>query len=102
MTMKTVKLLLSFALISTLFTSCYQETVVVEEEPGISLNQLLRSYEIWYVDINSTVGYGTTPFLQKAFTMSFLEGVVYANNNIVGLGDSGKCFGIDIGEYDAY
>ncbi|MBD0823177.1 nicotinic acid mononucleotide adenyltransferase [Aestuariibaculum marinum] len=100
--MKTVKLLLSVSLIATLFTSCYQETVIVEEEPGISLNQLLRSYEIWYVDINSTVGYGTTPFLQKAFTMSFLNGVVYANNNIVGLGDSGNGFGIDIGEYDAY
>lgn len=100
--MKTVKLLLSFALVSTLFTSCYQETVIVEEEPGLSLNQLLGSYEIWYVDINSTKGYGTTPFLQKAFTMSFLNGVVYANNNIVGLGDSGNGFGIDIGEYDAY
>ncbi len=102
MTMKTVKLLLSFALISTLFTSCYQETVIVEEEPGISLNQLLNSYELWYVDINSTAGYGTTPFLQKAFTISFRNGVVYANNNIVGLGESGNGFGIDIGEYDTY
>ncbi|MCH4552323.1 nicotinic acid mononucleotide adenyltransferase [Aestuariibaculum lutulentum] len=100
--MKTVKLLLSFALISTLFTSCYQETVIVEEEPGISLNQLLNSYELWYVDINSTAGYGTTPFLQKAFTISFRNGVVYANNNIVGLGESGNGFGIDIGEYDTY
>ncbi|MBD0836521.1 nicotinic acid mononucleotide adenyltransferase [Aestuariibaculum suncheonense] len=100
--MKTVKLLLSFALVSTLFTSCYQETVIVEDEPGISLNALLGSYELWYVDINSTVGYGTTPFLQKAFTMSFRNGVVYANNNIVGLGDTGNGYGIDVGEYDAY
>ncbi|MBD0831096.1 nicotinic acid mononucleotide adenyltransferase [Aestuariibaculum sediminum] len=100
--MKTVKLLLTFALTATLFTSCYQETVIVEEEPGISLNQLLGSYELWYVDINKTVGYGETPFLQKAFTMSFLNGVVYANNNIVGLGSNGNGLGIDIGEYDAY
>lgn len=103
MIMKTIKLLLSFALISTLFTSCYTEVVVDDfVEPGISINQLLNSHELWYVDINATQGYGETPFLQKAFTISFRNGVVYANNNIVGLGDSGNGFGIDIGEYDAY
>ena len=103
--MKTIKLLLSFALIATLFTSCYTEVVVDEyivEEPGISITQLLGSHELWYVDINATQGYGETPFLQKAFTISFRNGVVYANNNIVGLGDSGNGFGIDVGEYDAY
>ena len=103
--MKTIKLLLSFALTATLFTSCYTEVVVDEyiiDEPGISINQLLGSHELWYVDINATQGYGETPFLQKAFTISFRNGVVYANNNIVGLGDSGNGFGIDVGEYDAY
>ena len=101
--MKTVKILLSFALTATLFTSCYTEVVVDDfNGPTISLNQLLGSHEIWYVDINKTVGYGETPFLQKAFTISFRNGVVYANNNIVGLGDNGGGFGIDVGEYDAY
>ncbi|MBU3820468.1 nicotinic acid mononucleotide adenyltransferase [Flavobacteriaceae bacterium XHP0103] len=106
--MKTVKLLLSFALISTLFTSCYREEVIVEEyygsgpEPTISINQLLNSYELWYVDINSTLGYGTTPFLQKAFTISFRNGVLYANNNLVGIGANGNGYGIDVGVYDAY
>jgi hypothetical protein len=101
--MKTIKLLLSFALISTLFTSCYTEVIVDDfAEPRISVNQLLSSYELWYVDINATQGFGETPFLQKAFTISFINGVVYANNNIVGLGDSGNGFGIDVGEYDAY
>ncbi|MGC1203984.1 MAG: nicotinic acid mononucleotide adenyltransferase [Flavobacteriaceae bacterium] len=101
--MKTIKLLLSFALVSTLFTSCYTEVVVDDfAEPRISVNQLLSSYELWYVDINATQGFGETPFLQKAFTISFRNGVVYANNNIVGLGDSGNGFGIDVGEYDAY
>jgi len=101
--MKTIKLLLSFALTATLFTSCYTEVIVDEfNEPGININQLLGSYELWYVDINATQGYGETPFLQKAFTMSFRNGVVYANNNIVGLGDNGNGFGIDVGEYDAY
>ena len=102
--MKTIKILLSFALTATLFTSCYTEVVVDDfnNEPSISLNQLLRSHELWYVDINSTVGYGETPFLQKAFTVSFVNGVMYANNNIAGLGANGDGFGIDVGEYDAY
>ncbi|NMH88891.1 nicotinic acid mononucleotide adenyltransferase [Flavivirga algicola] len=100
--MRTVKLLLSFALIATLFTSCYTEVNIDDDEPRISINQLLSSYELWYVDINSTKGPGETPFLQKAFTISFRNGVIYANNNIVGLGDNGGGFGIDVGGYDAY
>ncbi|KJD34172.1 nicotinic acid mononucleotide adenyltransferase [Tamlana nanhaiensis] len=102
--MKAIKLLLSFSLIATLFTSCYTEVIVDDyyDEPTITVGQLLSSYELWYVDINSTLGYGETPFLQKAFTISFRNGVVYANNNIVGLGTNGNGFGIDVGEYDAY
>ncbi len=100
--MKTVKLLLSFALATTLFTSCYVETNIVDDEPTISLNQLLSSYELWYVDINSTSGYGDTPFLQKAFTISFRNGVMYANNNLVGIGSSGSGYGIAVADYDAY
>jgi hypothetical protein len=102
--MKTIKLLLSFAVTATLFTSCYTEVIVddFDTTPQISLNQLLGSYELWYVDINATKGYGETPFLQKAFTMSFRNGSVYANNNIVGLGNTGNGFGIKVGTYDAY
>jgi hypothetical protein len=68
----------------------------------VSLNQLLNSYDLWYVDINETVGYGQTPFLQKAFTVSFLNGNVYANNNLVGFGSQGNGLGISIGYYDTY
>lgn len=100
--MKTVKLLLSFALATTLFTSCYVETNIIDDEPRISLNQLLSSYEIWYVDINSTSGFGTTPFLQKAFTVSFRNGVMFANNNLVGIGSNGSGFGIAVADYDTY
>ena len=102
--MNTSKLFLTFALIATLFTSCYTEVVVDDfvDEPGITVNQLLNSHELWYVDINETVGYGETPFLQMAFTLSFKNGVLYANNNIVGLGDNGNGFGIPVGDYDAY
>ena len=99
--MKTIKLLLTFALTATLFTSCYTE-VHIEDEPTINLNQVLGSYELWYVDINKTIGFGETPFLQKAFTISFRSGTVFANNNIVDLGDNGGGFGIAVGDYDAY
>ncbi len=103
--MKTLKLLLRYTLIATLFTSCYTEVNIdddIQDVPGISINELLSSHELWYVDINSTKGHIETPFLQRAFTISFRNGIVYANNNIVGLGDNGGGFGIDIGEYDAY
>jgi len=101
--MKTIKLLSGFALLATLFTSCYTEVIIDDyDEPGISVNQLLKSYELWYVDINATKGYGETPFLQKAFTISFMNGVMYANNNIVGIGNTGNGFGIDVATYNAY
>ena len=100
--MKIIKLLLGFAFAATLFTSCSKETVY--EEPAISLNQLLGSYDLWYVDINQTLGQGETSFLQIAFTLSFRNGVLFANNNLVGFGPNGQGngYGIDVGEYDAY
>ncbi len=101
--MKTIKLLLGFALSATLFTSCYTEEININDNgPAISLNQLLQSYDLWYVDINATQGYGETPFLQIAFTLSFDNGRMYANNNLVGLGSQGNGFGVQIGNYDAY
>ena len=102
--MKTLKLLSGFALVMLIFTSCHTEVIIddYDDTPSISLNQLLNSYELWYVDINSTVGHGTTPFLQKAFTISFRSGVVYANNNLVGFGSQGGGYGISVGFYDAY
>jgi hypothetical protein len=103
--MKTIKLLSGFALAATLLTSCYSEVIVedpIDYTPTISLNQLLNSYELWYVDINQTVGYGETPFLQIAFTMSFRGGTLYANNNLVGFGNQGNGFGIPVGSYSTY
>lgn len=100
--MKTIKLLLGFGLVATLLTSCYSEVVIDQPVPSVSLNQLLSSYELWYVDINQTTGYGETPFLQIAFTLSFRGGTLYANNNLVGFGSQGNGFGIQVGNYDAY
>ena len=100
--MKTIKILLGFAIVATLLTSCSTERVY--EEPAISLNQLLGSYDLWYVDINQTLGQGETPFLQIAFTLSFKNGVLFANNNLVGFGPNGQGngYGIEVGVYDAY
>ena len=105
--MKTLKLLLVFAISTTLFTSCYTDESIVESYnpepvPSISLNQLLHSYELWYVDINETIGYGEIPFLQIAFTVSFRNGTLWANNNLVGIGSQGNGYGISVGDYDAY
>lgn len=105
--MKTVKLLFGFALATTLFTSCYTEVLVddyVDTTPSISLNQLLGSYDLWYVDVNQTVGYGETPFLQIAFTLSFRNGTLFANNNLVGFGPNGQGngLGIRVGYYDTF
>ena len=102
--MKTMKLLTGFALATLLFTSCHVDVIDDDyrEAPLVSLNQLLNSYDLWYVDINETVGYGQTPFLQKAFTVTFLNGNVYANNNLVGFGSQGNGLGISIGYYDTY
>jgi hypothetical protein len=101
--MKHLKLLFGFALSATLFTSCYTEEININDNgPSISLNQLLQSYDLWYVDINATQGYGETQFLQIAFTLTFENGRMYANNNLVGFGSQGGGYGVQIGNYDAY
>lgn len=105
--MKTLKLLFVFAISATLFTACYTDEIIVDNynpdpQPTISLNQLLNRYELWYVDINQTMGYNETPFLQIAFTISFRNGNVFANNNLVGFGSQGNGFGIQTGTYNAY
>jgi len=105
--MKTIKKLLAVAFIAALFTSCVREEIVVvdpfvEVNNGPSLNQVLSQYEIWYVDIDASSGNLTVPFLQKAFTVSFRNGILFANNNLSGLGQNGGGFGIDVGAYDTF
>lgn len=101
--MKTVKLLFGILLVSVLTTSCYTEVVVdddhVIDPPGMTLGQLLTSYDLWYVNIDQTTGYGEVPFLQKAFTITFDYGVLMANNNLAGIGKTGNGYGIDVGYY---
>lgn len=100
--MKT-KLLFGFLMMGTLLSSCYHEVLVEDayiEESAFNTDQVLQSYDLWYVDINKTKGSGEVPFLQLAFTISFNSGVVYANNNIVGIGKTGNGFGLAVGNYE--
>lgn len=104
--MNRLKLILGFALLATVFTSCYQEVIVADTNtdpiPAITLGELVSSYELWYVDIDRSSGSNYIPFMQMAFTMSFRNGSVYANNNLVGIGEQGSGFGISTGYYDTY
>ena len=95
--MKRIKLLFATILTSVLFTSCIVENEIVDN--GVSLNELVSSYDLWYVDVHRTTGNGDIPFLQKAFTISLLNGTMYANNNIVDIGKTGNGFGIIVGNY---
>ncbi|MFI2741464.1 nicotinic acid mononucleotide adenyltransferase [Zhouia sp. PK063] len=99
--MRPIRLLLPIMLLAIFTTSCTVDTVY-QDDNTVNLNQLLTSYDLWYVNINQTKGNGEVPFLQIAFTISFKGGVLYANNNLVGIGSTGNGLGIDVGYYDAY
>lgn len=92
--MKRLKLL--FLLITTgiTLTSC-----VIQDDNSFSLNEYVSSYDLWYIDYNRTTGSGEVPFLSRAFTVSFLNGNMYANNNIVDIGKTGNGLGILVGDY---
>ena len=96
--MKALKLLSILFLTTVLFTSC-----VIDDGPyddSISLEQLVTSHDLWYIDYNRTTGSVDVPFLSKAFTISFQNGNLIANNNMVGLGSVGNGFGDQIGYYE--
>ena len=96
--MKTLKLLTVFFLTSVLFTSCMSNNDPYDD--SISLEQLVTSYDLWYIDYNKTTGNVDIPFLSKAFTISFQNRNLIANNNMVGLGTVGNGYGDQIGYYE--
>ncbi len=103
--MKVLKSLFGLILVGTLTASCYTEVIVEDEyidEPGISLSEMLTSYDLWYVNIHQTEGNGEVPFLQKAFTVTFDYDVFRANNNLVGFGSNANGLGIDVGYYNTF
>lgn len=99
--MKAITTFLGSALLAFTLTSCDTEIVIGDGSASPTLNEVLASNEVWYVDLNSTQGNPDVPFMTRAFTLSFDFGSLYANNNLVGVGSAGAGFGIDIGSYDA-
>ncbi len=104
--MKKIYYILSFILLTASLSSCRWEQREDAQENAVvqmPLSDLLCSYDLWYVDIDQTQGTGNITFVSRAFTMSFMsDGQVFANNNIVGLGQTGNGFGINTGVYDVY
>jgi hypothetical protein len=101
--MKALKILSGLFLTITLFSSCIITTDdLYVYDDTISLEQLVTSHDLWYVDYNKTTGNSDVPFLSKAFTVSFLDGHLYANNNLVGLEAIGNGYGLQIGYYETY
>ena len=95
------KVLFSALIALVLFTSCNTDIYINDyQDSNLSGGEILESKDLWYVDFNSTVGSGEVPFFAKAFTLSFRNGRIMANNNLVGLGTTGGGYGIDIGSYD--
>ncbi|MFT5145312.1 MAG: hypothetical protein ACI9H1_000017 [Polaribacter sp.] len=98
--MKFLKLL--FIIIGVLLSSC--STVFEDDfrEQEIFLEQVVSNYDLWYVDYHRTIGNGDIPFVSRAFTLSFLNGILYANNNIADIGFTGNGFGINVGTYNTF
>ncbi len=95
------RLLILTIILSSFLTACSVSSIN-SLEPEISLQEQLQSFDLWYVDINATQGNGEIPFLQKAFTVSFVNNSLYANNNLVGIGSEGDGFGMRIGNYSTF
>lgn len=100
--MKKSILQITILLLSISLTSCYTEVFVEEpifEDRALQTELLLESYDLWYIDIQETIGQGEVPFLETAFTVSFNGGILTANNNLVNIGKTGSGFGIAVGNY---
>ncbi|ARV15901.1 hypothetical protein [Polaribacter sp. SA4-12] len=103
--MKSIKLLLTIIITGTLLSSCtaiYEDSFENNYQNQISLESIVTEYDLWYIDYHRTTGNGDIPYVSKAFTLSFVNGTLYANNNIVDIGKTGNGFGIDVGTYNTY
>jgi hypothetical protein len=100
--MKTLKLLFTIIITGTIISSC---TTILDDsydryEP--TLEDVVSGYDLWYVDYHRTSGNGDIPYVSRAFTLSFINGILYANNNIADIGRTGNGLGIDVGSYNTY
>lgn len=100
--MKTIKLLLILFIAAITLSSCIVTNDEVIVDNFVPTEEIVTSYDLWYVDFHRTIGNAEIPFLSKAFTVSFLNGNMYANNNIVDIGKTGNGLGINVGSYRTY
>ncbi len=103
--MKSLKLFLTIIMTGTLLTSCsvyYEDSFDYNNPNQISLESIVTKYDLWYVDYHRTTGTADIPYVSRAFTLSFINGVLYANNNIADIGRTGNGLGIDVGTYNTY
>ncbi len=98
-----IKLLFRILIMGALVSSCYTEALIDDNyiDTTVSIDNALQAYDLWYVDINETKGNGEVPFLERAFTITFDNGRILANNNIVGIGKTGNGYGVQIGFYNS-
>ena len=102
--MKSLKLLFAIIITGSLFSACsnvYQDSFE-DDYIEASLEEIVSEYDLWYIDYHRTSGSGDIPYVSRAFTLSFINGTLYANNNIVDIGRTGNGLGIDVGTYNTY
>ena len=100
--MKSIKLLFTIIITGTLLSSCTTILKDSYDEFEPTLEEVVSEYDLWYVDYHRTSGNGDVPYVSRAFTLSFINGTLYANNNIVDIGKTGSGLGIDVGSYNTY
>jgi hypothetical protein len=100
--MKALKLLFTIIITGAVLSSCnrVQNDNFVDFQP--TLEDVVSGYDLWYVDYHRTSGTGDIPYVSRAFTLSFINGILYANNNIVDIGRTGNGLGIDVGNYNTF
>jgi hypothetical protein len=100
--MKRIKLLFTTIIIGAFLSSCtiYDDGFVENYPP--TLEEVVSGYDLWYLDYHRTTGFGDVPYVSRAFTLSFINGILYANNNIVDIGRTGNGLGIDVGTYNTF
>lgn len=89
-------------ILGVLLSSCstvFEDDLRAQE---IYIEQVVSKYDLWYLDYHRTIGNGDIPFVSRAFTLSFLNGILYANNNIADIGFTGNGLGIDVGTYNTF
>lgn len=98
--MKILKLFIPLAILVVSFSSCVINDYTEDYYDEVLQANFVEKYDLWYVDYHQTIGSDQIPFMQLAFTLSFINGKMYANNNISGIGNAGNGYGTRIGNYD--